>query len=225
MEVYAAMIDRVDQNIGRLIDRLQKLGLDKNTLIIFVSDNGASAEMVRLENDDDDAPVGSMARWISLGEDWANVSNTPYRYFKNYSYEGGIKTPAIFYWPGIIQANSFSDFNGHFIDIMATVADITNAEYPETFNGQPVSHLRGQSLLPVLKGEKTERTSPLFWEWQHGRAVLQDNFKLVKHGLENEWELYNLKQDPTETKNISGVIPLKAEELRELFQEWEKEWQ
>lgn len=220
MEVYAAMIDRVDQNIGRLLTSLKQIKLDENTLIIFVSDNGASAEMVRLENDDDNAPIGSMARWISLGEDWANVSNTPYRYFKNYSYEGGIKTPAIFYWPEKIKANSFTDYSGHFIDIMATIADITNATYPETFNNEPITPLRGESLLPVMMGENKQRTSPLFWEWQKGRAVLRDNYKLVKHGLENDWELYNLKTDPSEIEDISDAHPEKKKELESLFDSW-----
>ena len=120
MEVYAAMIDRIDQNIGRVMAQLNTLEYTDNTLILFVSDNGASAEVVNSENDDVSAPIGSMSRWISLGKDWANVSNTPFRYYKNFSYEGGINSPFIAYWPEKIIPNSISNYPGHFIDFMAT---------------------------------------------------------------------------------------------------------
>jgi len=113
MEIYAAMIDRVDQNIGRVVDQLKTLEIFENTLIMFVSDNGASSEMVRLKTDDDSATPGSMGRWLSLGKSWANVANTPYRFYKNFSYEGGINTPMIAHWPKHIEANTFSDFPGH----------------------------------------------------------------------------------------------------------------
>ena len=99
---------------------------------MFVSDNGASAEVVRLE--DDYGEIGTLTRWSSLGPCWANVSNTPFRYYKNYSYEGGINSPLIANWPGKIAPGSYSSFPGHFLDIMATFVDITGAVYPEEFN-------------------------------------------------------------------------------------------
>jgi arylsulfatase len=221
MEVYAAMIDRMDQNIGRVLEKLKEVGKDKNTLILFVSDNGASAEMVRI--DDDYGEIGTMTRWTSLGEDWANVGNTPFRYFKNYSYEGGINTPLIAYWPGKITPKSFSGFQGHFIDFMATFVELTGADYPLEFNNQQITPLQGESLLPVFLGKNVQRKKSIFWEWQNGQAVYSNGFKIVKHGLDKPFELYNLTTDPTETNNLATENPEKAGELEKMFLEWKTE--
>lgn len=218
MEVYAAMIDRMDQNIGRLLAKLKEVGKAENTLIMFVSDNGASAEMVNI--DDDYEEIGTMARWTSLGEDWANVGNTPFRYFKNYSYEGGIITPLIAYWHGEITPKSFSAFPGHFIDFMATFVELTGADYPSEFNNQQITPMQGESLLPAFFSENVQRQKTIFWEWQNGQAAYKNNFKIVKHGLDKPFELYNLESDPTETKNLAGENPEKAGELEKMFLEW-----
>jgi arylsulfatase A-like enzyme len=218
MEVYAAMIDRMDQNIGRLLAKLKEVGKDENTLILFVSDNGASAEMVRI--DDDYGEIGAMTRWTSLGEDWANVGNTPFRYFKNYSYEGGINTPLIAYWPNKIKPKAISAFPGHFIDFMATFVDLTGAEYPSELNNQQITPMQGESLLPAFLGNNVQREKPIFWEWQNGQAVYSNGFKIVKHGLDKPFELYNLSADPTETNNLATENPEKAGELEKMFLEW-----
>ena len=218
MEVYAAMIDRLDQNIGRVLRKLEETGRAGNTLILFVSDNGASAEMVRIE--DDYGEIGSMTLWSSLGPQWANVSNTPFRYFKNYSYEGGINTPLIAYWPGKIEPGSFSRFPGHFIDVMATYVDITGAKYPEQFNGSAITPLQGESLLPVFKGEDPDRSAPLFWEWSNGQAARLGSWKIVKWGREKTWDLYQVDEDPTEFNNLASDYPDKVRELDALFREW-----
>ncbi len=218
MEVYAAMIDRLDQNIGRVLKKLKEIGKDENTLIMFVSDNGASAEMVNLT--DDYGEIGIMTKWSSLGENWANVGNTPFRYYKNFSYEGGINTPFIAYWPGKIKANSFSRFTGHFIDMMATLVDLTGAEYPSRFNEQTITPMQGESLIPVFKGEKSNREKPIFWEWRRGQAVYNDGYKIVKEGLDKPFDLYNVKTDPTETKNLAKDQPEKVKEMEQLFNDW-----
>lgn len=218
MEVYAAMIDRLDQNIGKVLAKLKEIGKNENTLILFVSDNGASSEMVRIE--DDYGEIGSMTRWSSLGGDWANVGNTPFRYFKNFSYEGGINTPLIAYWPNKIAPKTFTEFPGHFIDFMATFVDLTGADYPKEFNNQQITPMQGESLLPVLLGENTQRKKPIFWEWSDGQAAYFNSFKIVKEGLDNPWELYNLETDPTETNNLAGKNPEKTKELEELFADW-----
>ena len=221
MEVYAAMIDRLDQNVGRLLKTLEETGRAENTLILFVSDNGASAEMVNLV--DDYGVIGSMTLWSSLGPQWANVSNTPFRYFKNYSYEGGINTPLIAHWPGNIQPRSFSRFPGHFIDIMATLVDLSGAEYPDVFNGEQITPMQGESLLPAFKGETAARSNPLFWEWSRGQAVRYGNWKLVRWGKENPWDLYNISLDPTETDNLATTFQDTVMFLEKSFQEWKKE--
>jgi arylsulfatase A-like enzyme len=218
MEVYAAMIDRLDQNIGRLICKLVETHRVDNILILFVSDNGASAEMVDVP--DDYGEIGSVNRWTSLGGDWANVSNTPFRYYKNYSHEGGINTPLIACWPGKIQPGMINRSPGHFIDIMATLVDITGARYPRTFKGEAIVPMQGQSLLPALLGKEVKRRKPLFWEWQNGQAVLEGTWKLVRYGPENEWELYNMSDDPTETLDRAGEEPDRVSEMDRMFADW-----
>ncbi len=220
MEVYAAMIDRLDQNIGRVMKTLKETGRAENTLIMFVSDNGASAEMVSI--DDDYGEIGTMTRWSSLGPHWANVSNTPFRYYKNYSYEGGINTPLIAHWPGNIAPGTFSRFSGHFIDIMATYVDITGVIYPLEFNGTEITPLQGESLLPALLGMKPVRSKPLFWEWSRGEAMREGDWKLVRWGKENQWDLYNVSEDPTETHNLASDDPDRVKSMEQQFMEWKK---
>lgn len=225
MEVYAAMIDRMDQNVGRLIRALEELGLDENTLILFMSDNGASAEVVELENDNDSAVVGSMERWVSLGEDWANVSNTPFRYYKNYSYEGGINTPMIAYWPNKIESGSVSNFVGHFIDVMPTLKEISGASYPEAVNNVRITPLRGVSLLSSFHGEQKQRAESIFWQYGNGQAARQGDWKIVSHGKNIAWELYNLKVDPTETYNLSTDSLRLVENMQKSYNEWYNQYQ
>ena len=221
MEVYAAMIDRVDQNIGRLLLTLEETGRRENTLIMFVSDNGASAEMVYLE--DDYGEIGTMTLWSSLGGGWANVSNTPFRYYKNYSYEGGINTPLIANWQGKIAPGGISRFPGHFMDIMATYVDISGAEYPDKFNGEEITPMQGVSLLPALKGDLSPRQKPLFWEWQEGQAIRDGEWKLVKHKKQDPWDLFNVAEDPTETTNLAHMHPELVTSLEKEFLNWKQE--
>ncbi len=165
MAVYSAMIDRLDQNIGRLLSKLDEMKVRENTLILFLSDNGASAEVVNTVQGEGE--IGSLTRWTSLGPDWANVSNVPLRYFKNYSHEGGIKTPLIAYWPdGIKEGNQISNTPLHLIDLMPTFVELADANYPLEFNNQRIKPLDGMSFLPILKGQDVIREKPLFWQWK-----------------------------------------------------------
>jgi len=220
MEVYAAMIDRLDQNIGKILDKLEETGKRRNTLIMFVSDNGASAEIVRLNTDDNLAPIGSIARWVSLGRNWANVSNTPFRYYKNNSFEGGINTPLIAYWPGQIEEGSFSRFPGHFIDFMPTLVEIAGADYPETHLDQALTPMQGESLLHVFEGREKKRDKPLYWAWSKGKAMRKGNWKIVKLELDQDWELYNLHDDPTETRDLATEKPELTSELDSIYTKW-----
>jgi arylsulfatase len=224
MEVYAAMIDRLDQNIGKLLTKLEEIGQAENTLIFFCSDNGASAEVVGargLNPGGTTGPIGSMERWSSLGPDWANVCNVPFRYYKNYTHEGGINTPLIAYWPDKIEPGTFSEFTGHFIDFMPTLAELGHAVYPETFEGETIPAMEGESLVPVLLGESVSRSKPIFWEWSRGKGVWVNDWKLVSD--ENgDWELYNMSQNKTETDNQAATNPEKVEELAERWQDWKR---
>lgn len=224
MAVYAAMIERMDWNIGRVLKKVRELNEERNTLILFVSDNGASAEVVNIPGY---GPIGSMTRWTSLGPDWANVGNTPFRYFKNYSYEGGIRTPMIACWPeGIKDPGRISNFPGHFIDFMATFVDITSAEYPDSIHDQMVYPMEGVSLLPIFKGEdKPARNKPVYWQWARGSAYLNNGWKIVKQGNDSKWELYNMRIDPTETYNLAPEHPEKVDSMAGAFESWKMNYE
>jgi len=225
MAIYSAMIDRVDQKVGKILNKIESMGELENTLVLFMSDNGSSAEVVRIPGD---GKIGTLGHWTSLGPNWANVSNTPFRYFKNYSFEGGICTPMIASWPkGIEAKNAISNFSGHFIDIMPTIIDIARAEYQSEFNNQKIIPMQGVSLLPILNGETVERGNPLFWQWAKGKAAREGQWKIVAHGLKSKWELYNMDHDPTETNNLAAIHPEIVKYMDDLYKSWlqeNKQW-
>ncbi|SMO73600.1 arylsulfatase [Fodinibius sediminis] len=215
MQVYAAMIDRLDQNIGRLLEYLEDRGELNNTLLLFASDNGASAEIVRIG----EGPIGSMTRWASLQEDWANVANTPFRMYKNYSHEGGTATPFIAHWPdGITETGQVNHSLLHFIDIMPTLIEVSGGKYPEHYRGEALPQLAGKSLVPLFTGDSLEREKPLFYEWRDGSAVHTSDWKLVR--WQEQWELYNRKNDRSETTNVADQHPEIVKELSEQWQQW-----
>lgn len=215
MQVYASMIDVLDQNIGRVVDYIKSSGEWENTLFLFMSDNGASAEVVEIG----DGAVGAMDRWSSLKENWANVANTPFRSFKNFSYEGGIATPFIVHWPrGINGAGRVDHTPLHFIDIMPTLIDIADAEYPQEYKGEKVYPLQGESIMPLLEGEELTRKNPLYFHWRNGRAIRTDEWKMVRH--EGDWELYDMNTDRTETNNVSDEKEEVANELEQRWDDW-----
>lgn len=218
MQVYAAMIDRLDQNIGRLLDYLEERGELDNTLLMFASDNGASSEVVQIG----EGPIGSMTRWASLKEDWANVANTPFRLYKNYSHEGGTATPFIVHWPEVIPEGGRIDHSLlHFIDIMPTLIELSGATYPEEYRDEQVPPLEGISLVPLFTGDSLHRNQPLYYDWADGRAIQTEKWKLVSRG--DEWELYDWQTDRTETTNLAGEYPDIADQLQAQWQEWAKE--
>lgn len=216
MEVYAAMVDRLDQNIGRVVEYLETQGEMENTLFVFASDNGASAEVVQIG----EGPIGTVTRWASLKEDWANVANTPFRYYKNDSYEGGVATPFIVRWPEVVEPGTTTETVGKFIDIMPTLVDLTGASYPNTYKGDSVVAMQGQSLLPVLRGETIEREDPIYNEWDGGKSVYHNGWKLVQDRDTSEWELYNLREDRTETNNLADERSSLVEDLAARWNEW-----
>ncbi|MGB2313511.1 MAG: sulfatase-like hydrolase/transferase, partial [Flavobacteriaceae bacterium] len=147
MTVYAAMIDRLDQNIGRILEKLEKQGKLNNTLILFTSDNGGSSEVVNLPGGYGE--IGTATNWKSLGKNWANVSNTPFREYKNWSHEGGIKTPLIAYWPEKIKNKGLVSHKPvHFIDFLPTLQALSGADYPKNYNGDTIFPSPGKSFLP-----------------------------------------------------------------------------
>jgi arylsulfatase len=230
MAVYSAMVDSIDQNLGRLFAHLEQTGERDNTLIMFLSDNGGSAEVVEIG----DGEIGAIDRWASVGGHWANVSNVPFKAYKNSSFEGGVETPFIVNWPGVIPPTStVNETSAHLVDIMATVVDITGATYPETMRGQSVAPMAGISLLPAFQKGTVERGKPVFLEWRNGRAVVDGDWKLVVHEVRpqdeesglwdfstGKWELYDLSVDRTEINNLVESNPEKFAELRDKYEAW-----
>jgi arylsulfatase len=217
MAVYAAMIDRVDQNLGRLFAKVKELGEWDNTLIMFLTDNGACPEQPNTTPDIPPGPVESY-RTVSVG--WANASNTPYRKFKSTDYEGGIRTPFIAHWPGVIKPGMTNQV-GHIIDVSATFRDITGAKYPKEILGNKTKPPVGKSLLPIFKGDEREPHKEIFWRFNRANAVRQGDLKVVRAG--KVWELYDLRADPTEVNNLAKQMPEKTAELSKMWEDWNEE--
>ncbi|MCF8378735.1 MAG: arylsulfatase [Bacteroidales bacterium] len=229
MAIYAAQIDRLDSGIGEVLAQLDAMGKSENTLIIFLSDNGGCEEYEILGSDfwgnfwDGTAVPGSGESFHSYGAAWANLSDTPFRLYKKRIHEGGISTPLIVRWPDKIKSKgSINNQPGHIIDIMATICDITNIDYPETYNNNNIKPLAGKSLLPLLEGEENIDNDLFFWEHIGNRAVRHGDWKLVAKSKE-AWELYNIKLDRTEMNNLIGSEPEIAGKLEAEYNAWAEE--
>ena len=228
MAVYAAMVDRLDQNIGRVITQLTKTGELKNTLIIFLSDNGGSPEVIKNKGTyiRTTGETGNRDSFDSYETNWANLSNTPFRMHKHWVHEGGISTPFIASFPGRIKADRiYSDMPGHIIDLMPTFLDFAGGKYPETYNGNNITPMEGVSLKAVLTGGKIKRDQPLCWEHEGNRAVRNGDWKLVsQYDTQAKrfmpWELYNLKIDRSELTDLSNERPEIKEQLIKKYEEW-----
>ena len=151
MAVYAAMIDALDQNIGKLLATLKELNIDDNTLIMFLSDNGGCAEEPGGRNPEERNP-GPVDDYVAVGPAWGWAQNAPFKRYKTWMHEGGINTPFIAWWPGVVPADTISREVGHIIDILPTFVEIAGATYPQEYNGQVILPVEGKSLLPVLQG-------------------------------------------------------------------------
>ncbi len=218
MEIYAGMIDCVDQNIGRILSYLKSVNKFDNTLILFASDNGACASTDKPAKGDRSGEFGGVNSYECTGLSWANVSNTPFRYYKLKSHEGGTMTPLIAHWPkGINQKNVFNRENSHFIDIMPTVMELSGATYPGEARDVAVNGPDGISLVPTFTGKPLNRNKPVFYEYSSGAAIQNGSMKLVRT---KKWELYDLSKDRTETNNIIGQYPELARDLEKQWNTW-----
>ncbi|WP_026261938.1 arylsulfatase [Spirosoma panaciterrae] len=212
MAVYAAMIDRMDQNIGRLIKTLKANGQYENTLIVFMSDNGSSNENVEGRKlNDPNKKIGEKGSYVTYDTPWANVSNTPFRKYKRFVHEGGMITPCIMQWPrGIRPQAGYVEGIGHIMDLVPTsleLAGLSNKELP----GKSLSYLWG-------KNRAVSRT--YCWEHEGNKAIRKADWKLEKDTEDADWELYNLKADPCEMTNLAQKQPQLAAELRAEYDRW-----
>jgi arylsulfatase A-like enzyme len=238
MEVYAAQIDRMDQGIGRIVQSLDREGRLDNTLILFMIDNGGChveyepdrTGVFLKETTRDGRPMrpgnlpdimpGPEDTFQSYGRGWANAGNTPYRMFKQYNHEGGIRTPLIAHWPAKLQkSGAMLDQTTHLIDILPTILDITGVAYPETYAGQKIHAMDGLSLTPLLYTGKWEGHDALYWEHNRGQAIQRGEWKLVLNkDLKGPWELYHIATDYSELNNVATEHP---DIVAELTKEWE----
>jgi len=225
MAIHAAMITRMDLEIGRIIQQLKDMGAFENTLILFASDNGASAEqIIRGDDHDPSAPPGSAGSYLCLGPGWSTAANTPIRLHKHWNHEGGISSPLIAHWPrGISARGELRHDPSHFIDIAPTImalADATRAQSTQGTAGTGTGAGRpGQSLVPAFAQNGSIQHERLWWCHAHNRALRQGDWKLsAKDGKRGKWELYNLKHDRCEMNNLAAVHP---ERVAKMVQQWE----
>jgi arylsulfatase len=218
MAIHAAMIHRMDIEVGRVVDQLRAMGTLENTVIFFLSDNGASAEqIIRGDRHDRTAPPGSAKTFLSIGPAWSSAANTPFRLHKSWVHEGGITTPLIVHWPqGISARGEMRHDPGHLIDLAPTILELAHGKWPETFAGKPVPPPPGKSLVAAFAKDGVV-THDYFW-WYHigNRAIRVGDWKLVA-AANAPWELYDLRTDRSESSDLATSHP---ETVRKLEQAW-----
>ncbi len=231
MAAYAGMITRLDAGIGRIVDKLEASGQLYNTLIMFLSDNGACAEVLtgRAERDLEPeayerslvTPTGKKWSYDAYGMEWANLGNTPFRLYKQYTHEGGISTPLIVHYPKTVRKAFQTDQVGHIMDLMPTCLDAAGVKHPTTFGGRKVKPMEGKSLVPILAGKTREPHDFIAWEHFGCRAIRQGDWKLVSSKLgKNDWELYNVAHDRSEVNNLATAMPGKIKEMLAVYEGW-----
>lgn len=226
MAVHAAMVHRMDTEIGRVIAQIRAMHAFENTLILFLSDNGASAEMmVRGDGHDPNAAPGSGGSFLSIGPGWSSMCNTPLRRHKTWVHEGGIATPLIVHWPnGITARGEMRRTPEHIIDLAPTILEACGGQPPKTWNGVPVPPPPGKSLIPLFAQEGTVHHDTLWWLHEGNRALRAGNWKIVAAGKESPWELYDLSVDHSETKNLAQAMPDKVKELAAIWTQQNQEY-
>ena len=219
MAIHAAMVDRMDLEIGRVVAQLKAMGALENTLILFCSDNGASAEiMVRDGGHDPNAAPGSAASYLCLGPGFSSACNTPHRRHKSWVHEGGISTPLIVHWPkGIAEKGAIRSTPSHLIDVVPTVLELAKIEKPQKWNDVEIPSAPGKSLTKAFARELTIERESLWWLHEGHRAIRVGDWKLVA-AKGDPWELYNMKVDRAEQNNLASAMPGKVAELDKAWQ-------
>lgn len=218
MSVYAACVYHMDKAIGDLVKGLKQRGVFENTVILFMSDNGGSAESGPKGRNIGD-PSTANSKWY-CGESWAFFENTPFRKYKMFSHEGGISTPLIVHWPyGIKAKGELRSQVGHVIDIMPTCVELTGAKYPIEFKGHKILPMEGKSLVPAFTNKPIVREA-LYWEHIKNAAVRVGDMKLVRTGLDSPWELYDMSKDRTEQIDLASQRPEEAKKLAAMWDAW-----
>jgi len=218
MATFAGMVDRVDQNVGRLVAHLGKLGAIENTLVMFLSDNGACPFQRSKRTN---LPPWDPGSYWTYDKRWAHACNTPFRWYKQNQHEGGIATPLVVHWPKGLNTRpgSITHQPGHLIDIMATCLDVAGSDYPKVYDGRPIKPLRGKSLLPIFQNRQREGHEALYFQFSNNRAVRKGDWKLVS-ARGGPWELYDMAADRTELNDLARGKPELAKELAASWDRW-----
>lgn len=220
MAIHAAMVDSMDQEIGRILDQLQRAGQLDNTLVMFASDNGASAEiMVRDGGHDPQAAPGSAASYLCLGPGFSSACNTPFRRHKVWVHEGGVSTPLVVHWPrGIKQKNELRRTPAHVIDIVPTILELVGVTKPLQWQGVDIPAAPGRSLVRAFEQDVIIQRECLWWLHEGNRAVRVDDWKLVATN-DGPWELYDLSVDRAEQNDLAARMPEKVIQLQTTWQQ------
>ena len=218
MATYAAMIDRMDRGIGKVLQTLTETGLEQDTLVVFLSDNGGCAEVY--SQDLPEHQPGSGDSYMTCGPGWAFAQNTPFRRFKTWLHEGGIATPMIVRWPTRIAPNTVSSQVCHIIDLMPTFLEVAQGTYPTQYRGRPIIPCEGVSLTPIFSGQSLPGSRVLWWEYRGSRAVREGPWKLVRDRKRPDWELYHMEHDRTETNDLAKQYPEKVTQMAKSWQGW-----
>jgi len=237
MEVHAAMVDNMDQNIGRLIGHLKSTGQFENTVFIFLSDNGAAGENTdrpASKPDPNGQPsfnqgrpsldnlgeIGTADSYTSVTHHWAYALNTPFTYWKTFPHEGGIATPFIISYPAGFEGNRIVEGNGHLIDLLPTILELTGSSYPDKYKGNEILPLAGKSLFPVLDGKKLAKSDTLYFERGGNRAVKAGKWKALALKGGDDWKLYDLEKDRSETTDLGSSQPEILSRLKKSYTYW-----
>ncbi len=226
MAVHAAMVDRIDREVGRVIEKLKAMGVFDNTLIFFASDNGASAEqIIRGDGHTPGSAPGSAQSFLGLGPGWSTVSNTPFRKHKSWVHEGGISTPLIAHWPaGIAARGELRHAPGHFVDFAPTFLELAGVGPPAQWNGEARPALPGRSLVPAFAKEVTAAHAPIYFKHLDNRGLRVGDWKIVASGAAAPWELYDLSTDRAESHDLAARQPEKVKELSAIWTRLDAEY-
>lgn len=216
MAIHAAMIDRMDREIGRVLEQLKAMGAFENTIVMFASDNGASAEFInRGDKHDPNAAAGSAGSYLCLGPGWSTAANSPFRLHKSWVHEGGIATPFIVHWPkGISARNELRRTPGHVIDFVPTILELAGGSVQARLEGTNAPPFSGRSLVGAFPKDRAVKRDFLYFQHDQNRALRVDDWKLVAgRPRTNDWELYDLGSDRAEQKNLAGKHPARVREM------------
>lgn len=223
MAVYAAMIDNVDQNIGRILQTLVETGHDDDTLLMFLSDNGGCSEEPGGRNPQERNP-GPGDDYVAVGPSWGWAQNAPFRRYKSWLHEGGITTPFIAWWPNNIKPGTINRDVAHIIDLLPTCVELGGGEYPKSFKENEILPVEGLSMTKLLNGESRMGHQQICWQWSGNRAIRQADWKLVwdKLSKEKKWQLYDLSNDRCEIEDLAGKHPTRVDKMTKDWFQWAK---